>query len=98
MTESLPVAHLDPGGDGSSLRDRAGASDFQRIYQAEVGFVWNRLRRLGVAERDLEDKVHDVFMVVHRRLPSYQPSSSLRAWLAAISVRVALDQDRKSVV
>jgi RNA polymerase sigma-70 factor, ECF subfamily len=70
------------------------ALDFRRIYEDEVAFVWTRLRRLGVPERDLEDKVHDVFLVAYRRLASYDPARPIRPWLAGISVRVALDHGR----
>jgi RNA polymerase sigma-70 factor, ECF subfamily len=72
----------------------AGTPELGRLYEAEVDFVWKRLRRLGVAERDLEDKVHDVFLIVQRRLPGYDPAQPLRPWLAGISVRVALDYHR----
>jgi RNA polymerase sigma-70 factor, ECF subfamily len=64
------------------------------IYEEEADFVWHRLRRLGVAERDLEDKVHDVFVIVHRQLASYDRSRPLRPWLAGISVRVAMRYHR----
>ena len=77
-----------------SLQANPIATDFRRIYETEVTFVWNRLRRLGVPERDLEDKVHDVFMVAYRRMASYDPSRPIRPWLAGISVRVALDYRR----
>jgi RNA polymerase sigma-70 factor, ECF subfamily len=70
------------------------ALDFRRIYEDEVSFVWKRLRRLGVPERDLEDKVHDVFLIAYRRLASYDPERPIRPWLAGISVRVALDHGR----
>jgi RNA polymerase sigma-70 factor (ECF subfamily) len=83
----------DEGSEVTGLGTASGA-DFPSIYQAEAGFVWNRLRRLGVPERDLEDKVQDVFIVAHRRLESYDRSRPIRAWLAGISVRVALDHRR----
>lgn len=83
-------------GEGSEVTGLGTVSgaDFPSIYQAEAGFVWNRLRRLGVPERDLEDKVQDVFIVAHRRLESYDRARPIRAWLAGISVRVALDHRR----
>lgn len=71
------------------------AAQFRRIYDSEVEYVYHRLRRLGVAERDLEDKVHDVFVVVHRRLPDYDPARPVRPWIAGITARVAADH-RKS--
>lgn len=69
-------------------------AELTRIYREEVAFVWNRLRRLGVAERDIEDKVHDVFVIVHQKLQSYDRSRPLRPWLAGISVRVAIAHHR----
>jgi RNA polymerase sigma-70 factor, ECF subfamily len=81
---------------------RAVAIDLAELYEAEVDFVWRRLRRLGIDERDLEDKVHDVFVIVQRQLPGYDAARPLRPWLAGISVRVALDYhrdaDRRRVV
>lgn len=93
MTETRPGTHLDPGG-AVAVQVLPEAFDFRRMYDAEVGFVYNRLRRLGIAVRDLEDKVHDVFLVAHRRLASHDRSLPVRPWLAAISVRVALDHHR----
>ena len=93
MTEIRAQTHME-GGGAVTARALPQPLDFRRLYEAEVGFVWNRLRRLGVAERDLEDKVHDVFMVAHRKLPSHDGVSPIRAWLAAVTVRVALDYRR----
>jgi RNA polymerase sigma-70 factor (ECF subfamily) len=73
----------------------ASLGQFRRIYDSEVEFVYHRLRRLGVLERDLEDKLHDVFVVVHRRLADYDPSRPIRPWIAGITMRVASDY-RKS--
>jgi RNA polymerase sigma-70 factor (ECF subfamily) len=44
---------------------------------------------------DLEDALQEVFVVVHRRLSEYREEQKLRAWLYAISVRVARDFRRK---
>jgi RNA polymerase sigma-70 factor (ECF subfamily) len=35
--------------------------------------------------------VQDVFMVVHRQLPDYEPRSAARAWIFSITRRVAAD-------
>lgn len=65
------------------------------VYREHFGFVWTLLRRLGVAERDLEDVAHDVFVVVHRRLPQFERRSAVRTWIYAIAVRVAANYRRK---
>ena len=65
------------------------------IYRNECSYVWNSLRRLGVSDRDLEDLVHDTFLVVNRRLGDFDSSRPLRPWLYGIAMRVAADA-RKS--
>ncbi|MGK3988500.1 RNA polymerase sigma factor [Sorangium sp. So ce136] len=63
---------------------------FEEVYRSAHPYVLRLLWRLGVESRDLEDVAHEVFLVVHRRLPDYQPGGSLNAWLSAIASRVAL--------
>lgn len=54
------------------------------------------LRRLGVAPTQLDDAAQDVFLVVHRKLASVDPSSALQRWIFAISVRVASDYRKRA--
>lgn len=68
--------------------------DFRIVFDSELSFVWNTLRRFGVAERDLEDVAHEVFVVVNRRLGEYDPARPLRPWLYAFAVRCASDYRR----
>ncbi|HTN88580.1 MAG TPA: RNA polymerase sigma factor [Sorangium sp.] len=63
---------------------------FEEVYRSAQPYLLRLLWRLGVESRDLEDVAHEVFLVVHRRLPDYQPGGSLNAWLSAIASRVAL--------
>lgn len=69
---------------------------FAEVYDGHFKAVWLGLRRFGVWERDLEDAAHDVFLVVHRRLPDYDPARPLRPWLLGIAARVASEFRRKS--
>ncbi len=62
---------------------------FRDIFTRECAFVWNTLRRLGVAPGDLEDLVHDVFLTVHLRLGDYDRTRPIRPWLFGIAYRVA---------
>jgi RNA polymerase sigma-70 factor, ECF subfamily len=72
-------------------RDRS----FRQLYEANVGFVWRNLRRLGVADRDVEDKVQEVFVVAHRRWVEFEDRGhGPRAWLFQILLRVASDARR----
>ena len=70
--------------------------DFTALFAEHSPFVWRVLRRHGVPERELEDGCQDVFMVVHRRLADFEGRSSVRTWIYAIAVRVALSTRRKA--
>jgi RNA polymerase sigma-70 factor (ECF subfamily) len=69
---------------------------FRQIFDTELSFVWNALRRFGVADRDLEDVAHEVFVVVDRHLAEYDPARPLRPWLFAIAFRCASDYRRRA--
>jgi RNA polymerase sigma-70 factor (ECF subfamily) len=66
------------------------------IHRAHAGFVWLTLQRLGVRPSDLEDALQEVFVVVHRRLPSYDRRAKLTSWLFGISLRVAAQFRRRA--
>ena len=71
--------------------------DIGAIYRAEVGYVWNLVRRLGVPSRDLEDVVHDGFVVLHRRRDVLDPARPVRPWLAGICYRVVSESRRRAL-
>lgn len=71
-----------------------GRPDFESVFSAHLPYVWRVLRCLGVPARDLEDVAQDVFVVVHRKLPSWEPRADVRSWLYAIAARVARDHRR----
>jgi RNA polymerase sigma-70 factor (ECF subfamily) len=58
--------------------------------------VWRAARHLGVATSDIADIVQEVFLVVHRRIDSFEGRSALRTWLYGICVRVVSDYRRKA--
>jgi RNA polymerase sigma-70 factor, ECF subfamily len=67
----------------------AVSPDFAALYSAHFDFVWRNLRRLGVPPFGLEDAVHDVFVVVQRRLGEFEGRCAITTWLFAIALRVA---------
>jgi RNA polymerase sigma-70 factor (ECF subfamily) len=80
----------DPPRD-SRLKSEAG---FKAVFEAEFGYVWNTLRRLGVRAADLPDLTHDVFVTFHRTLDKYDAARPLRPWLFGIAFRSASDYRR----
>lgn len=67
---------------------------FDEIYREHFAFVWRSARRLGVDPPSLDDVVQEVFVIAHRRLPSFEGRSSLSTWLFGITLRVARDHRR----
>lgn len=62
---------------------------FEEVYEAHADFVWRGLRRLGVPDAEVDDALQDTFVVVHRRLGTFEGKSSLKTWIFGIALRVA---------
>lgn len=54
------------------------------------------LQRFGVRAGDLEDMCQEVFVVVHQRLHTCDPSAKMTAWLYGICMRVASTHRRRA--
>lgn len=72
------------------------APAFAEVHRDHARFVWLALQRLGIWARDLDDTFQEVFLVVHRRLHTYDGSSPMRSWLHGICVHVASDYRRRA--
>jgi RNA polymerase sigma-70 factor (ECF subfamily) len=59
------------------------------VYERHFRYVWRCLRSLGVPGDALEDAAHDVFLVVQKKLESFDGSAQLTTWLYGIALRVA---------
>jgi RNA polymerase sigma-70 factor (ECF subfamily) len=73
----------------------AVSRDLGEIYRAYAADVSRWARRLRGPQTDVEDVVHEVFLVAHRRLPEFRGDAKLSTWLYAITVRVVQGQRRK---
>ena len=95
---TAPAPETGPNATGvPNPSDRSPRPGFRAVYDGHFTHIWHTLRRLGIAERDLEDATHEVFVVVHRQLDShYDPSRPLRPWLSGIAYRVASDDRRRA--
>ena len=58
------------------------------VYREHARYVWRVCHGMGVSPLHIDDVVHDVFLVVRRRLDDFDPRRSMRAWLAGITRRV----------
>ena len=74
-----------------------GSLELAAVYRAEAARVTAWIRRLD-PEGDAEDLLHEVFLVVKRRLPGFRGDAALGTWLHAITARVVVAQRRKRYV
>lgn len=94
MTEPHEGGHPPPVA-AVPARDRAEAhADLAELYRRHAGFVWRSARRFGVPDEALEDVVHEVFMIVRRRLPEFDGRAAVTSWLYAITRGVAANVRR----
>ena len=70
--------------------------DVAAVYRDHADFVWRSLQHLGVSEADLEDLLQEVFVVVHRRLHTYNATSRITTWLFGICLRMASRYHRRA--
>jgi len=89
VTARAPSAPSGITGKGTS-----SALDLATIYDDHADFVWRVAKRLGVPEGALEDVMHDVFVIVHRRLDDYDGRAALTSWLYGITRGVASNYRR----
>lgn len=70
--------------------------DIDHVIRHHQSLVRSCLRRFGVQERDLPDATQDVFIVVHRRLPTFEGRSRLSTWIYRIAFHVASEHRRRA--
>ncbi len=63
--------------------------DLAEVYRRHFKFVWRCLKRLGVADEQIDDAVQEVFLVVHHKLADFDGESEVTTWLYAIALRIA---------
>ncbi|MFK7984597.1 MAG: RNA polymerase sigma factor [Sandaracinaceae bacterium] len=88
-SSTLTAAH-------ASTESRAPATPLRiaDVYDAQVDFVARMARGLGVPASAVPDVVQDVFMVVHRKLPSFEGRAKVRTWIARIVINVVRNHRR----
>lgn len=82
-----PPAGVPPAGSpppGNPPLPPPSPPDIKAVYTAYAGKVHRHLQRLGVHPNDLEDLTHEVFIIVHRKLPTFDPAKPLAPWLHGI--------------
>lgn len=85
---------------GGHARARRVADELtvRGIFLEHSDFVLRMVRRFGVRPGDVEDVAQDVFMVVHKKLPTFERERSMKAWLTGIVRRVTADYRKRAHV
>ena len=78
-----------------AANETAAANECFQAYRRELDYLIGSLRRLGVPASDVEDVLHEVFLVMLRRWDDYDRARPLRPWLFGIAFRVASSQRRR---
>jgi RNA polymerase sigma-70 factor (ECF subfamily) len=82
--------------DGESAP--APAPTVEQVYRNHAEFVWACLQRFGIRDRDLDDALQEVFVVVHQRLITFRGEARMTTWLYSICLRVAQAHRRRGYV
>lgn len=67
---------------------------FEQLYAEHFSFGWRVLRHLGLPEAALRDASQELWLVVYRRLASFDQGCHPRSWLFGIAVNVARNHRR----
>lgn len=80
-----------PNADASMT---AAVSDFARLYDEHIDFVWRSAHQLGVAPDAADDVCQEVFITVFRQLAGFRAEASLKTWIFGILRNVVSNHRR----
>jgi RNA polymerase sigma-70 factor, ECF subfamily len=87
--------NVDPRDNLNDERTSTGSEPgFRQLFETEYVYVCRALCRLGVKSGDVPDVAQELFMLVHRELPSFDTARAVRPWLFAFAVRLASNHRR----
>lgn len=92
----MPTESLDPPHDAASfeeVRDTPSLT-LDAVYRAHAADLSRFIRRHD-RSGETADLLHEVFLVVRRKLPQFRGESSLRTFLYSIALRVVVARRRK---
>ena len=92
----MPTESFDPARDAASYDEgrETPSLTLDAVYRAHAADLARFIRRHDPAD-ETADVLHEVFLVVRRKLPDFRGESSLRTFLYAIALRVVSARRRK---
>jgi RNA polymerase sigma-70 factor (ECF subfamily) len=64
-------------------------------FERELDYIFETLRRLGAAPREVEDLAQEVFVVLYRKWPSVDTTRPLRPYLFGVAFRIVCAHRRR---
>src|SRR5690242_14044355 len=95
-TENAPRREARDVVDDSEPSVDPRVPELRVVFEEHADHVGNSLRRLGVRDADIPDLVQEVFVVVHRILPDYDPERPMWPWIFGVVYRTAAAYRRKA--
>ncbi len=72
-------------------------TEIRRVFETHFDDVWRFLMRMGASSVDAEDLAQNVFLIVHRRLSTFDRTKPMLPWLFGIARNVLRDHRRLAV-
>jgi RNA polymerase sigma-70 factor (ECF subfamily) len=79
----------------ASLPGPPTVTDLDELYRAHAATVSLWASRLGGPSADVDDLVHEIFLVAERRLADFRGEAKVTTWLYRITERVVRERRRK---
>ncbi len=86
---SLPNSEVQPAIQGTA------ALDLETIYRAHAPTVARLANRLAGPGADVDDLVHEIFLIAGQRLAEFRGEAKVTTWLYRITERLALERRRR---
>jgi RNA polymerase sigma-70 factor (ECF subfamily) len=64
-------------------------------FERELDYLFETLRRLGAAPREVEDLAQEVFVVLYRNWPTFDATRPLRPYLFGVAFRIVCAHRRR---
>ncbi|MFT4540207.1 MAG: RNA polymerase sigma-70 factor (ECF subfamily) [Planctomycetota bacterium] len=82
---------LDPSFEDRERLQRRDSASLEWFYSTYFDRIYGYVRRLLRDDHLAEDVTQDIFMHIHRSLPSYDPQRQLRPWVFTIATNKVRD-------
>jgi len=93
LSEEALALHSTPIGTISGAVGAGAKARLEVLVRAHHGTIWRFVRRLGIPEHDVDDVVHEVILIVAKKLDVIAIGSE-RAFMMSTAYRVASDNRR----